>query len=228
VRLLKVIPYLVRSDQLGTPVDIVADYFRERYLQYLANRVTDLVVIKIINDLQNAVRGLSARQVVDLIDNPTVGPRLEQFLQRQGQTLTQHLLPDLAPEIITLVHHLILTQLKTTPGYNNLTFILGTTPETTLRQILEQSYGGMLTSLQKTSPPEPGTQQMTEDLIGKLADRLTGELQSQHTIEDIQEVLIALLEDVKRMYLAPAIPRVLNGPTDLVRRGQSAQSNRLP
>jgi len=217
LRLIRFIPYAVRSDQLGTPFDRVVDYFNRQYTSYLANRVTDLVIVNIISNLEDAIRTLDTQTLLRMTDSQPesrTGRQWEQLFKRQSHAIIHRVLPDIETELVQLLQHTILNALKQAPGHQLVVPLV----ENNLKQSLHSIYGTLLTNLQAPDRPDPAAQALTEQLVHKLSLKLTAELQAEHTVEDVQDVLIAMLEDVKRSYIAPTVATVVDPRTDLARR----------
>jgi len=199
LRLFRFIPYAVRSDQLGAPFSRLVDYINIRFIQYLAAQVTDLVVIRILDEVESGIRATNYNALLIDPQASAVPNRVTSLLERQANTLVQRILPELEPELVALVQHTLLTSLEDNPGYRYLKPLLGSMPPTALEMFLRRLYRAILHNLQGS---KLGQDSRTPELTAQLSQKLLAQLRAQNTLADFQDLLIALVEDVKRNYLA--------------------------
>ncbi|WP_218081422.1 hypothetical protein [Anthocerotibacter panamensis] len=203
LRLLRFIPYTVRSYQLGAPFSKVVDYLKEQYLQSLAERVSDLIVVQLIDELEESIRqtDFAAMLTQPNASSNQINPKLGHFLEEQTHSLVHTILPAVEPEVVRLLQHTVLSALSDNPGYKVLRPLLGRLPEAAVAQFIHNLYSTTLTTLQGTGKTDPQTQNLVDDLTYTFNQHLATELQAQNTMADLQDILITLLESTKSTYI---------------------------
>jgi hypothetical protein len=202
LRLLRFIPYLVRSDQLGTPVDKVADYINDRYSVILADKVSELVVLQIIDQVEDTIRSTNFLDVLQPSISSKTNYKLDKFIDRQTQTLVQSILPDLEPEVAQLVNHVLTAGLENNPAYQTLqkTPVVGKLPNAALERFAGNTYRAVINIIEDSSNDREG-KQLAEQLVRKFSGKLALELKAQNIDNEVRDILIAVLEEVKQNYL---------------------------
>jgi hypothetical protein len=202
LRLLRIIPYLVRSDQLGTPVDKIVDYVNDRYSTILADKVSELVVLQIIDQVEDTIRRTNYLDILQPSVSSNINYKLDGFIARQSQTIVDSVLPKLEPETVQLIQHVLLVGLEDNPAYQTLqrTPVFGKLPNAALERFIENIYGAVLNITKEASTDAKG-KQLAEQVVRKFSSTLAVELRAQNIDNEVRDILIAVLEEVKRSYL---------------------------
>ncbi|MGA7954846.1 MAG: hypothetical protein WCA07_15135 [Gloeobacterales cyanobacterium] len=202
LRLLRLIPYIIRSDQLGTPVDKIVDYINDRYSIILADKVSELVVLQIIDQIENTIRRTNYLDGLQPSSSSKINYKLDGFIDRQSQILVDSVLPDLKPEVVQLIHHVLTAGLEDNPAYQVLqkTPVLGKLPNAALERFIGNIYGAILNIAKDASTDSEG-KDLTEQLVRKFSEKFAVELRTQNIDNEVRDILIAVLEEVKQNYL---------------------------
>ncbi len=198
LRLLRLIPYAVRSDHLNTPIHPLFDYINHNIVTYVADQVTDIVVVSLIDEAQDSIREMRFNASLGV---NRVSQQWELLIRRQTSGLVGQVLPDIEPEIVQLLHHIVMSTLKKNPNYRTLMPLLGSVPELALEQLIRRSYQSFTHSLQEATRADQTNQVATDHLTSQLTQKLTTDLLNQNIAEDLKNLLIAALEEVKQNYI---------------------------
>jgi len=202
LRLLRIIPYIIRSDQLGTPVGKIVDYINDRYSTILADKVFELVVLQIIDQLEDTIRRTDFLAIIEPSNSSKTNYKLDGFIDRRTQILVSSILPELEPEVLQLIHHVLTSGLEDNPAYQTLlrTPFFGKLPNAALERFIGNIYGSVLDIAQNASTDSKG-KQLTEQLVRKFSEKFAVELRTQNIDNEVRDILIAGLEEVKQNYL---------------------------
>jgi hypothetical protein len=202
LRLLRIIPYLVRSDQLGTPVDKIADYINDRYSIILADKVSELVVLQIIDQIEDTIRSTNYLDILQPPISSKTNYKLDGFVDRQTRILVDAVLPELEPEVVQLINHVLTAGLEDNPAYQTLqkTPLVGKLPNAALERFTGNIYGAVM-NIAKDSSTDLKGKKLTNQLIQKFSAKLAVELRTQNIDNEVRDILIAVFEEVKRNYL---------------------------
>lgn len=208
-RWLRVIPTIVRINQSNLiDLDPLRSRINRLIISNIAVELTEIIVLRIITQAQNLIReGEVAKWLVkpdpeqkyiDLNDVDEV----QAISSRLTSLLVYQVLPQLKPEIDSLIQHSITNAVDKTPVYRGMQSIPGMAnlPEQITQQIASEvsknAYGALTGALEDEQGAE-----LTQKLITHLISTAQAELQKDTTLEDIEALTIALLDEVKVNYV---------------------------
>nr|RNJ65736.1 MAG: hypothetical protein EDM05_29775 [Leptolyngbya sp. IPPAS B-1204] len=107
--------------------------------------------------------------------------------------------PDLELFLNYTLHHIILEQF---PGYTQLRYapVIGRLPQRTTERITKNLSEGAYQSLVQVWE-DPEVAEMTVNLAQNFRDALAAELKKKHNVQEIEDLLIDLLEEIKINYV---------------------------
>jgi hypothetical protein len=173
-----------------------------------AEELTEIVGIRLIDQLQESVqRGDAANW---LLRTGTRRPyininnrnEVQEIASRLLHLTVYHVMPKLQPDIETLLRYSMTNalnespayqQLKNLPGLNNLAEQL---TEKLVADMSQIAYS-MMTNMME----DPVLAEMSNRLIQDFSEALETELKKQHNLQEIQDLLVDLLEEVKINYV---------------------------
>ncbi|AGY58160.1 hypothetical protein [Gloeobacter kilaueensis] len=194
--------YSNRLQRLGVfPSPIAA--LIHRYSASIANEVTDLVVVKVLGQLQDAVRDSDfSRMLPGASRSSTASPTpVDGFVRTQTQLVVKEVLPQVRPELERLIAHTIRQSL---PLANGLAGNLA-------KAAVNAAYGAANGAIKA----DPEGERLARQLTDKLLSVLGSEWREHGTARDAQQLLLSLLEQAKRDYI-----RRNDIETDLLPRAQ--------
>lgn len=171
----------------------------------LADQMTDLVIIRIINKLQNAIRsGDAARFLLEPKTLVTVNnvDEVEAITDRLMQVTISKVLPKVQPNLEALMHHSIESAFKQSDFYQGLQKIpaLGVLP----REVIEQtaSYlAGAAVDVVSSSYSDGEAKKILDQLTRDFSSELSRQLRDTKTLSEIENLLSDWLEELKLNYL---------------------------
>ncbi|NEP76259.1 MAG: hypothetical protein F6K29_32845 [Okeania sp. SIO2G5] len=185
---------------------------RNRITRFLiasvAVELTEVVVLRVIDQVQNMVRSGDARRSL-LKPNPNQRyidlngiDEIQVISQRLISTLIDNVIPKLQPDIEILLQHTIQTvlvknaiysNLQTLPGVSNLSAQL-------TQQLSTELYAALYQTLADTLQDERGAE-LGQALIQKLGQVFRQELQQDEGISELESLLTVWLDEVKINYV---------------------------
>lgn len=208
-RWMRVIPVTVRINQSRL---LNLEPLRNRITRFLISSVavelTEVVVLRVIDQVQNMVRSGDARRSL-LKPNPNQRyidlngiDEIQVISQRLISTLLDNVIPKLQPDIELLLQHTIQSVLakndlysnvQNVPGFSNLSAQL-------THQLSTELYTALYQTLTDTLKDEKGAE-LSQALIQKLGEVFRQELQQDQGIDELESLLTVWLDEVKINYV---------------------------
>jgi hypothetical protein len=207
-RWLRIIPVTVRLNhsKLINLLPIQSRIIRE-FIASIAIELTEIVVIRIIDQAQNLIRQgevsqmllkPSGRRYIDIngIDE------IEAISNHLITTLVYQVIPKLKPEIEEILSNNIGNTLQASPVYQGIQSIPGLQdwPDHLTRQLTSEitktTYDALTHALQDSAGNE-----LNQKLIQKLVTTFREEIQRDNTVEELEYLLTVMLEEVKINYV---------------------------
>jgi hypothetical protein len=209
-RWLRIIPLITRINQSNL---INLDPLRDRIIRgIIANyavELTEIVVIRVIEQLQNLIRqGDVARTLL----RPEAGPRyidlneideVNVISKRLSSTLVYQVLPKVRPDIEALLHHNVGKALQELPLYEQVKHLpgLNSLPDQLTRQAIAQLYQLVYGAIADSLQEDKVGADLTQTLIENTVKAFRAEIQQGHTLEEIESLISVWLDEVKINYV---------------------------
>lgn len=208
-RWLRFIPVTVRLNQ-SQLVNLVPvrNRINRIFITNFAVELTEVVVLRIIDQIQNSIRDgdvaqwlLSTGSGQRYIDINGVN-EIQAISGRLGSLLLYQVLPKVKPELDALLRHNVVTALDQAPGYQGFRQLpgMGDLTGQIAQQLVANLSQNIYQALIGAMEDEKGAQ-LTQQLVDKFGQEIRSELQQAQTLEDLQVWTIALLEEVKINYV---------------------------
>ncbi len=205
----RIIPVLIRLDQSRLlDFQLVRRQLHRGILANFADEITEIVVVRVINQVQGSVkRGDLSRllsppdQLHPYVDINNIN-ELEAIASLVIQTLVKEVLPKIQPEIIALLQHNIESGLHQVPMYRQLASFpgLGTAQNQLSEQLATQITMNLYNVLSNVTK-DPVTAKLSSQLAEKFSTVIIAEMQQKHVVGEIQNLLSELLEEIKINYI---------------------------
>ncbi|MGD1906986.1 MAG: hypothetical protein ACFB0C_13460 [Leptolyngbyaceae cyanobacterium] len=208
-RWLRAIPILIRLNQ-SQIINLIPlrNRINRVFITNFAVELTEVVVLRIIDQIQNLIREGnvsqwllatgSGRRYVDLngIDE------VQAISTQMGSLLIYQILPTIKPELDAILHHSLTSAFNEAPGYQNFRQLpgIGTLPDQLAQQLVSQASEVLYGTLTGTFTDQKGAI-LTQTLIDRFSESLRAELQKGKTLEELQNLIIDLLDEVKINYV---------------------------
>lgn len=208
-RWLRVIPVTVRLYQAELlNLDPFKAQINRDFAVGFAQEITEMVGIQVIDQMQNSIqKGDVARW---LFQPESRRPYVQINNQSELQVITARLvkvsiydvLPKIQPDIAALIHHTIhstlnespiIRQLQQFPGLNQL-------PNQLIEQLAANLTKSTYTTLVKALEDPVGAEVIAQ-LTKNFRDALENELQKRHNLQELEQLLVDMLEEIKINYV---------------------------
>lgn len=208
-RWLRIIPVIIRLDQSRlVNFQPLQQQINQTILANFAEDLTEIVVVRVINQIQGSVRRgdltnwLSQKENLrSYIDINNIN-EIEAIAGILMQTIVYQVIPKIQPEIIAILSHNIAVGLNQAPIYRNLHNLPGVgamqnqLSEQLAIQITTNLYSAVTAALE-----DPVGAQLSSQLAQRFTAALGDEMQQKHVLEEIQSLITDFLEEVKLNYV---------------------------
>ena len=209
-RWLRVIPVTIRLGQSKlVNLAVVANRIRRAIVTHFSIELTEIVIIRMIDQVQNLVRSGDIRQLVlesessrRYIDINGVD-EIEAITKHVTDIIVGHVLPKVKPDIDALLSHNVTTALQGTPMYQGLAnlpnFEQGSAQvvNNTVGQLSQVVYDAIGSALADQKGAEL-TRKIIESFVQVSRDEASNQ---QQTVEEIESLLNDFLDEVKINYV---------------------------
>ena len=206
---MRVIPVTIRLNQAEI-VDLlpIKKQLSQGLVAGIAEDVTEVVVIRIINQIQTSLRQgdinkllahSHANPYIDLNDTNEIA----EIIKLIAQLLVYEVLPQIRPEAEELLEYSLEKALKQTSAYQGLRFLPGSESaiDRAIAQIVSQTYQALIDVLGAALEEDRQFEQLLESLGTNLSKSFSSELKAQKSLNQIEFLLIDLLEEIKVNYV---------------------------
>lgn len=208
-RWLRAIPVIIRLDTAKL-IDLadVQKQVSQGFVASIAEDITEVVVLRVLNQVQSSVRRgnlaqmfsqENTREYIDLNDVDEISEMVRLVLD----LVVERVLPKVQPEVEAFLRYNIDKAIADTPAYRSLSNLPGMhdmqvrLTERLVTQLYEALYGALKAAIEE----DPVADELIQKLGGSLSEALTEEMQSKETLNRIQSLLDAFLEEVKVNYV---------------------------
>jgi len=206
-RWLRVIPVIVRLNQTELidfhPIQRQAS---QGFVASIAKDLTEVVVLQIVNQAQGAIRGgemlkiLSQENVyIDINDTNETA----EIIKLIAQMIVGQVLPKIRQEVEDLLQYNIEKIVKTSSAYQGIEKLPGMEKVTInlSEQLAKQIYEGLYGTLNSLIQDDPVFDELLEKLVASFGKSMTTEIKAKESLEKIENLLLALLEEIKINYV---------------------------
>jgi hypothetical protein len=170
--------------------------------------LTEVILVRVIDQMQNVIRTGEVktwlanpsreRQYIDLNDIN----ELEVIIQQLTTLLVDQVLPQIKPELDTVVNQSIQKTMHLAPGYEGFRHIpgIGDIPNQVTQRLVAQTSASLYHGL-KQALENPQDNPAMEALVNKLTSTLRQKIQQDKATDEIEAMTIALLEEIKINYI---------------------------
>ena len=208
-RWLRIIPVTIRLDQAKL-VDMTAiqEQARQGFVASIAEDMTEVVVVRTINQMQGSInRGeitnwLSQRNVRPYIDINEID-EVAALTSIVLQLTIERVLPEVRSDLEAVLRHNVEKILSQTTAYQRLQQVpgLGQLENQLTERLVTEFTQAIYDGLNGLLAEDPKGDELVQRLFNHLREAFGSEIQAKKTIEEIQSLLTALLEEVKINYV---------------------------
>ncbi len=208
-RWLRIIPVTIRLHQARIiNLNSIQKQISQGLVAGIAEDVTEVVVIRIINQMQISIRQGDFSQIISehstsqYIDINDTNETFE-IIRILAQVIADRVLPAIQPEAENLLQYSVDKALKQSSAYQTLKFVPGGDRAiTTLSQrLISQSYSAFSSALQAALEEDEQFDRLLESLFTNIGKSVSSELQAKQSLNKIEFLLVDLLEEIKINYV---------------------------
>ncbi|MGB3536466.1 MAG: hypothetical protein WBA13_23475 [Microcoleaceae cyanobacterium] len=214
-RWLRAIPVSIRLNQ-NELIDLerVRNQAIRIVLTNFAQELTEIVIVQAINQLQNAIQsGELSQQILEdsqrkYIDLNNIN-EIEAIATHLVQATVYHVIPKLQPNLEELLQYSLeaalkesslYKQFKNLPGWQNISHQMTQQLVHQLSQLATDSPQKMYEAVKQAIEDPVGTQ-LSNRLVNQFTHLLGEELQQEQSLQEIESLLVAFLEEFKINYV---------------------------
>ncbi len=205
-RWLRIIPVTIRLDQARL-INLQPINYRivRALIASVAVELTEMVVVRLIEQLQELIRRgevkrwlVQSNRYVDLNGINEV----EAIAGRLTHLLVYDVLPQVRPQLEALLQHSITQVLGSSPVYAGLQRLPGASALSNqlTQQLVTDLSGTAYQAIQRALEDATGTSLM-QQLVARFSQSFGDALQQDHTLDEIQSLTVALLDEIKLNYV---------------------------
>ncbi|MEN9517580.1 MAG: hypothetical protein RLZZ381_168 [Cyanobacteriota bacterium] len=208
-RWLRVIPVTIRLNQAQIiNLNSIQKQLSQGLVAGIAEDVTEVVIIRLINQIQTSVRSgdlgrlLSQQTAHTYVDINDTNEIIE-LVRILAKVTADRVLPAIQPEVETLLQYSIERALKQSPAYRGVKIVPGgeRTIASISHQLVSQTYSAFSNTLQAALAEDKQFDRLVESLISNVGKSVSSELQAQQSMNKIELLLVDLLEEIKINYV---------------------------
>ncbi len=239
LRFLRCIPLLLRLDQADIfQLKRVKSQISQGFAAVIGSDISEIVVLRVLNQLQKFVKKgdlsrliaqpRSARAYIDL----NGVNEIEAITALVARTAVYKVLPQVQTEVEAVVKHNLDGVIHQMPGYQQVSGWPGLTriPEQMSQRLAADITHGLYTGL-IAAFEDPVSQQLLNRLTTRFVDTLRTELGQPRPQQEIENLLIDLLEEIKINYVEQLseedVEEILEQTRALHRRAEQLERNAI-
>ena len=208
-RWLRVIPVTIRFSEANL-IDLhrIQKQASQGFVATIAEDLTEVVVIRVVNQLQDSIRKgqlsnfLSQQNEREYIDLNDINETAE-LVKLMSNLIVNDVMPKVRPDAEALLQYSIGKVVDESPAYQGLQNLPGVKELKTnlTEQLVKQIYQVLQDTLKVAIAEDKVFDELLEKLGTNFSKSINSEIQAKQSIEKMEFLLVALLEEVKINYV---------------------------
>lgn len=210
-RFLRVITVIIRLNQARLiSLDTIKKQASKGFVYTIADELTEVVVTHVIDRLQDSIRQgditnfiaqQSSKTYIDL-NNTNETAEIAKLI---AGDLVHKILPQIRPELETILQYSIQKFIKQAPGYQGLQILPGISnlQANLTEQIVKRIYQSTSEFLHSLLEEDRVFEELLENLIANFNKSIASEIQDRKSLVKIESLLVELLQEIKINYVEP-------------------------
>jgi len=211
----------------------------------ISKDITEIIFLRIINKIQEYIRRGQVEKFIDRslnggYNNLNDTNEVIEIFRLVVNSTVDKVLPQVKPEAEALIKYNIEKIFSQTPAYQSLLRLPGMKGLKTdlSNRLSSQLYQSFVNIADKITQEDEVFERLLQQLVQRFGQSLAGELQSRHSLERIEMLLIIFLEEVKLNYVQEFSDedletileqtRLLHSQSSEITLGETMNPRRLP
>lgn len=208
-RWLRIIPVTIRLNQANLiDLHIIQKQISQGLVAGIAEDITEVVVIRIINQIQTSMRQgdigkiLSSHNSHSYVDINNTN-EIAEIIRILAKVIVDRVLPEIQPEAETLFKYSMEKVLKQSSAYQGIKLLPGgdCLIVNLSQQLVSQSYQAFSSALQAILEDDEQFDLLLESLVNNIGKSFASEIHAKQSLNKIEFLLVDLLEEVKINYV---------------------------
>ena len=205
----RLIPVTIRINQSNLiNLDPIQNSISRFVISQVAVEVTEIVVLRIIDQMQALVRdGSLTQRLLEPADSrryiDVSGMNdLEVLAHRLAALTVYNVLPQIKPEVDDLLKHTVTQAFDQAPGYQGFRQLpgIGNLPDQVAKQVVAQLSANLYGVLKGSMENQTGSEK-TQALVNKLTETFKLQLKENENVEELEALVVNFLEEFKLNYV---------------------------
>ena len=209
-RWLRIIPVTIRLDEAHLlDSRSIKKQASQGFVASIAGDITEVVILRIVNQVQNFIGdgkieklltvNKDSREYIDLNEINEVA----EISKRLINLVAYQVIPEIRPEVENLLAYTIEKIIIEAPAYQNVNNLPGLSkfPQNISQKIATQVYQVLLNTIEQVLQDDPVFDQYLAKIIDKSSNTINQRVGARQDLHQIEELLVALLEEVKVNYV---------------------------
>ncbi|MDB9313160.1 hypothetical protein PN462_08610 [Spirulina sp. CS-785/01] len=209
IRLARILPVMIRLDQAKlVDLQAIKRQASQGFVATIAEDLTEVVVVGVLNQVQSSIRQgeltnfLSEQNMnpyVDLNDTNEVA----EISRLVVNLIVNQVLPASQQDIEILLQYTVTKTIDELPAYQGIRQVPGMEQfkNDMTKRTIHQLYQIVYTQIQQLIKEDPKFDELIEQLAETLTNSVRSEMQGKESLDRLEYLLIALIEEVKINYV---------------------------
>lgn len=233
-RWLRIIPVAIRLDEAKLlNSKAIKKQASQGFVAGIAEDITEVVVLRVINQVQNVIKEgpiekmlippEEQKEYIDLNDTNEIAEISKLLIN----LIVVQVLPEIRPDVENLLVYILAKTIKESPVYQNIATLPGMIdfPQKISTTLAHQLYQIMLDTIDNLLKEDPIFDQYLEKIMAKLSKTIQLNTSSKYDVNRIEQLLIALLDEIKVNYVQKLSEGDIEALLDEKRALQQKNSN---
>lgn len=203
----RIIPVMLRLDDAKLiKLERIRDQINRGVVANFAEEITEVVVVQVIDQMQGAIKRGEVGRWLTQSNRPYIDLNNTNEVEAIAEIITKlvvyRIIPKIQPDLEAILRHNIESILNKLPAYRSFQGIpgLGSVPAQLTDKLVAEISQALYQTLTAGVEDLEGAK-LTAQLVQHMGEAIAGEAKNQHTLEQLQTLLVDMLEEIKINYV---------------------------
>ena len=208
---LRVIPVTIRLHQSQLiNMKAIQKQASQGFVATIAEDITEVILIRLVNQVQGSIKEGEITKILSQTNNQPSYIDLNEtnetaeIIKLMTRLVINEVVPKIRTDIEALLKHNFDKLIEESPVYQQLKNLPGVDSfqNNLTEQITKQIYQIFHTTLSSLIQEDPVFDELLQKLVNNFSNVISTEIQGQQSVEQLENLLVDLLEEVKLNYIA--------------------------